>query len=292
MIKPNNTVASEKLLSFIEEEALSFVKEIDLDSTSEFQVNFEEVLIWYTEAEKIIRILANILPAPMDQPINQLRYAGHHVLKAAKKRDQTRRNCMGDPNLIEAYKHCKRAYYDSLDLYKFHMVEIFKSKACLLSGPNAKVKDEAKDLREKLLAHIDRITQARFKCNSRIAYYAEISKNLKDGLPIIHELNQRLLDAGVTDNLFAEKSMLQERIAELEGQNADLKITNDEILVEAVAAHNFKVYVIAMLALIVTGVGMVYQGYFTQKNITSKVESSVELQQINTSPEPATTDKM
>jgi hypothetical protein len=34
------------------------------------------------------------------------RYAAHHILKSNKPED-----------IIEAYKHCKRAYYDTLDLF-------------------------------------------------------------------------------------------------------------------------------------------------------------------------------
>jgi hypothetical protein len=62
--------------------------------------------IIFFETEKLIRTTANLsLEVTSQQGINQLRYAAHHILKSNKQEDT-----------IEAYKHCKRAYYDTLDL--------------------------------------------------------------------------------------------------------------------------------------------------------------------------------
>jgi hypothetical protein len=78
---------------------------IHKDSDSE--ITLEDVKVWFFETEKLIRITANLsLEVTSQQGINQLRYAAHHILKSNKQEDT-----------IEAYKHCKRAYYDTLDLF-------------------------------------------------------------------------------------------------------------------------------------------------------------------------------
>lgn len=81
--------------------------------TDEANITVDNIKDWYFETEKIIRVLANILSVPMIQAINQLRYAGHHILKAQTNKDATQ------TNLIEAFKHCKRAVYDALDFYAY-----------------------------------------------------------------------------------------------------------------------------------------------------------------------------
>ncbi|PLA73426.1 hypothetical protein CYQ88_11305, partial [Hydrogenovibrio sp. SC-1] len=105
---------SKQLIELIESQALEDIKTINVSSEKEDEIDFSTINIWYLETEKLIRILANILPSTMAQPINQLRYAGHHILKAALDgvEPQTKK-----ANLIEAYKHCKRGYYDAIDLY-------------------------------------------------------------------------------------------------------------------------------------------------------------------------------
>jgi hypothetical protein len=70
-------------------------------------ITLEDVKVWFFETEKLIRTTANLsLEVTSQQGINQLRYAAHHILKSNKQEDT-----------IEAYKHCKRAYYDTLDLF-------------------------------------------------------------------------------------------------------------------------------------------------------------------------------
>ncbi|WP_044408326.1 hypothetical protein [Thiomicrospira microaerophila] len=47
---------------------------------------------------------------------------GHHILKV-----QTDDDCK-QANLVEAYKHCIRAYYDAIDLYVYHLSETYRDK--------------------------------------------------------------------------------------------------------------------------------------------------------------------
>lgn len=118
--------ASDDLISLLEKESQANLNELDQPSINENEINIENVKTWYFETEKLIRVLGNILPSSMAQPINQLRYAGHHILKAQTD------NTAKQSNLIEAYKHCKRAYYDAIDLYVYHTSEAYRDKLAFL----------------------------------------------------------------------------------------------------------------------------------------------------------------
>lgn len=102
-----------RLIRLLEEDARADVREMDIPPEQEDHIQLSQVRNWYLETEKLIRVLANVLPSTMAQPINQLRYAGHHVLKAVTAPEQ---DASYRANVVEAFKHCKRAYYDALDL--------------------------------------------------------------------------------------------------------------------------------------------------------------------------------
>jgi len=70
------------LIKLLEAEMLEDISSIDKNPENEISITAKDVKDWYFEAEKVIRVLGNILAVPMNQAINQLRYAGHHVLKA------------------------------------------------------------------------------------------------------------------------------------------------------------------------------------------------------------------
>lgn len=74
--------AESQLISLLENEAQADLSSLDLPSLNEAEIKLQHVRTWYFETEKLIRVLGNILPSSMAQPINQLRYAGHHILKA------------------------------------------------------------------------------------------------------------------------------------------------------------------------------------------------------------------
>lgn len=83
---PNeDTGSSEYLIQLLEKEARRDVREIDVAPEHEGQIDLPQVRVWYIETEKLIRVLANVLPSTMVQPINQLRYAGHHSLTKTLK---------------------------------------------------------------------------------------------------------------------------------------------------------------------------------------------------------------
>ncbi len=91
------------LIQRLEKDAQADVRDIDVPPEQENQIQMAQVRDWYLETEKLIRVLANILPSTMSQPINQLRYAGHHILKAVTASEQ---EASYRVNVIEAFKHC------------------------------------------------------------------------------------------------------------------------------------------------------------------------------------------
>ena len=71
--------------------------------------DYEEIKQCFDRAEsyaKEIEVLQEDIAFPA---INQLRYAGHHLLKALVAESPARR----DDNLLDARKHCQRSMYDA-----------------------------------------------------------------------------------------------------------------------------------------------------------------------------------
>jgi len=62
----------------------SDIREIDIPSEKENEIDVTRVNEWYTETEKLIRVIGNQFTVPMSQAINQLRYAGHHILRSSQ----------------------------------------------------------------------------------------------------------------------------------------------------------------------------------------------------------------
>lgn len=74
---------------------------------------FAEVKAKFTEAERILKIVEQLHNQGMVVPaINELRYAGFHILKALTATEQDGQN----EQLGRAAKHCKRAYYDAVEV--------------------------------------------------------------------------------------------------------------------------------------------------------------------------------
>ncbi len=189
-------------------------QKIDISAEKEVLITIEDIYEWYTEAEKLIRVLANILSVPMQQAINQLRYAGHHIVKS---------QCSGvseeerQQNLIESYKHCKRAVYDALDFYVYKLNEYYR---CLL--PLLK-KQEAIKIEGILSNYIVQINQCRMECGTRIEYYSGIQNSLIDGLKLVEQLNEIQRESDVTSQLFQEKSQLCREISTLRNNVNELQ---------------------------------------------------------------------
>ncbi|MBC8386229.1 MAG: hypothetical protein H8E09_00135 [Gammaproteobacteria bacterium] len=145
-----------ELISLLEKEMQEDIASIDIPADEENNITIGNIKEWYFEAEKVTRVLGNILSVPMNQAVNQLRYAGHHILKAQTDKKAAK------PNLIEAFKHCKRAVYDALDFYVYTLNERYRILMPYLDSQNA-IK-----LERVLHEHIKEIHIARSENGNRI----------------------------------------------------------------------------------------------------------------------------
>ena len=68
----------------------------------------DEVRSWYDKAEGELKRYERITLTNLAPAINQLRYAGHHLLKAADEKDEQLR----DLNVLAAKRHSERALWD------------------------------------------------------------------------------------------------------------------------------------------------------------------------------------
>jgi hypothetical protein len=209
--------SNSELISLLEREMLDDLSAIDLAADDEFQVTEEVIHVWYTETEKVVRVLANLFAEPAFQPINQLRYAGHHILKAQINEHEK------VPNLLEAYKHCKRALFDAFDYYIYRLTESYKEVLPYFSA------DQAEDIQNRLKVHVLRINGCRGRALTRIEYYSEVYDTFIDGLNIVEDLNQ-----------LQQRNDLRAR---MDGKRQELEQNNRQLRksVDALTAENNRV---------------------------------------------------
>ena len=211
-------LSSSKLIKLLQEEMLDDVKKINVATEDEDKIDFLLVYTWYIETEKIIRVIGNLFTVPLSQAINQLRYAGHHVLKASI--DNNSSNSNSKQNLIEAYKHCKRAYYDAFDFYVYKLSEDYRVLLPYLDTQSAS------KLERILREHLQEIQEGRLKSKERIEYYSGIQKTVIKGLEIIESLNELQRETGISRKLYIGKQSLLEANASLEKKLDILQVEN------------------------------------------------------------------
>jgi len=242
-------VQPSELLQCMEQEALFDLQAIDVPPEHEAALHIGNVQQWYFETEKLIRVLANTLPSTMSQPINQLRYAGHHVLKATAELDDAEAK---QANLIEAFKHCKRAYYDALDLYIYHMAEAHRDKLAFLPD-----KAQSRELAEKLSVFLNEINQARLDSLKRIEYYADVQQKLLGGLNLVSQINEALAASGINSEILQDRKVLAK-------QNLELKEQLNHRLAAGEKKFNRWMLGITLAIVFSTFLGLIFQNFGTQ----------------------------
>lgn len=257
----SNTIGNDALLDLLKADSKLDISNIDVLPDQEDQITIEVVNEWYVVTEKLIRVLANVLPSTMAQPINQLRYAGHHVLKfctATSEQEEYKKS-----NLIEAFKHCKRAYYDALDLYVFHLVAVFRDKLAFLP------ESEANNLSGSLKQHLDKVNEARECASARVDYYSEVFKLMPEGLSLINQLNETMSRLGVTGDVLRERAVLAQ-------ENNNLKVQIEQKLKEGEQKFNRFAVLLTVAIVAATFFGLVFQGvataFFTEATINFHVK--------------------
>lgn len=239
--------SNSELIDLLEKEAAADLNDIDFPAEKESEIKLADVQVWYFETEKLIRVLANTLPSSMAQPINQLRYAGHHILKP-QIQDQSEQI---HSNTIEAYKHCKRAYFDALDLYVYHLSETYRDKLVLLPA------EESSNLANLIALHLEKIQNARFDSPSRIDYYNSVRVELVNGLQLINQVNEAIEKAGFTQAMLVDRAMLLD-------ENNKLNTQIEDQLKKGEKKFNIWMLVITAVIVIATFIGLIFQGAGTQ----------------------------
>ncbi|MDR3089545.1 MAG: hypothetical protein LBU39_06985 [Desulfobulbaceae bacterium] len=219
MSDKDKTLSNNDLIFLLEKEMQQDIAEIDVLPEDESDITMEAVQKWYLMSETIIRVIANILKEPLNPAINQLRYAGHHILKASLTDLEGKRRS----NLIEAFKHCKRSTYDALDFYVYKLNDIYRVLIPYLP------KEKTKDAERALEKHLREIMVARFSKAKRIEYYQEIMNGLISGLEQIEKINAIQRECGLSDKIIKEKKGLLDDIESLKGDNQTLKEHNEAL---------------------------------------------------------------
>jgi len=247
------------LIRQLEEEMLSTLKGLEVAET---EIKVRDVYDWYLETEKILRIVANItLNNSSKQAVNQLRYAGHHLLK----REIAEKDTEKQANLVEAYKHCQRAYYDTLDLYVLDLSHTFAVKLNILPNSEEKTK-----IRKEIYIFIKEIPEARLKYKIRREYYSFIKEGLVKGLQLLHEVN--LLIDSKTE--FSKKILTSKEVLIGENQKLEENIKNFELEHESKLAK--LLYWLGWTIPVFTAASMLFQGALTTPVVN--IEHSIKPQ--------------
>ena len=207
-------LSDSELIKLLEKEMSGDVNDFDIPPAEEHLIDIQNVCDWYLSAEKLIRVLGNTFSSPTVQSINQLRYAGHHILKAQISKDDYQ------SNLVEAFKHCKRAVYDAYDFYIYQLNEYYRSLMPYLTS------DRALELERLIRDLIIEITECRDQSKTRINYYSGVQKTFIKGIEIIQELNTMQREAGISDSILISRRQLAMENSRLEKERIDLVAEN------------------------------------------------------------------
>lgn len=206
-------------------------------------VDLQIVYDVFLETEKLIRVIANtVQDQSSHQAINQLRYAGHHILKHSL--DSTNKD-----NLIEAYKHCVRAHYDILDYYVLKLGHFFKNRLLLIENS-----DKKEMLRTSIDKSLKRIQQSRFDSQNRSDYYQQIHQFLIEDLRLIDEINS--LSSQYGESILQDKNVLIMENNKLK-DNLDRKLEERS---DKMDKHNIR---LAAVIAVATMLGLLFQGACT-----------------------------
>ena len=89
-------------------------------AADDFIARLREIHDLYDEADRSVREVTEFADEVMIPPVNELRYAGHHVLQAVAAKTDDRRT----EHVQKAHRHCERALYDAAEIGIMEAVEI------------------------------------------------------------------------------------------------------------------------------------------------------------------------
>lgn len=227
------------------------------------KIKIEDVKDWYFEAEKLLRVVSNLTLYQTDhQILNQLRYAGHHILKFETTIDEEEKHA----NIVKAYKHCKRAYYDVLDGYVLSLSDAFKNKILYIKDPIQREKFQKK-INDNIISLIKKRSK---KDNSRHKFYKFIVETLIQGLKDL-EIIYNLVDIPQQN-----KQALIDKNTALLNREVELKETIKKLKKDDNIATRSG-FVITMAIAAATLLGLLFQGSLTNRFVKSPSQHSIEI---------------
>ena len=171
------------------------------------------------------------------------------MLKAVTAEEQSAEYAV---NVANAFKHCKRAYYDAIDLYIYHMAEAHRDKLAFLPD-----RELAQSLAYKLEVFLDKVNKSRLSSMQRIEYYAAMQADLLTGLKLITQINQAMTASGITAEIMRERQ-------ELAQANLQLKEQVEKKLAAGAARFNRWMLVVTVFIVLSTASGLIFQGAGTR----------------------------
>lgn len=247
---------SSELIRILKAEMNNDIREIDIPSDREDEIDITRVNEWYVETEKLIRVIGNLFTVPLSQAINQLRYAGHHILRCNLTDDEKAKK----QNIIEAFKHCKRAYYDALDFYIYKLAEDYRVLLPFLDG------EKTSKIERIIREHLQNIKSCRFESERRIEYYKGVQDTLVRGLEIIEQLNEIQRESGISKKLYTGKAALLNENATLRNHLIALKGEN-ALLNGKIEGRSYATAVAATLVIgLATVGGLTINAFLTDKH--------------------------
>ena len=154
--------------------------------------NFQEILNLYGTAETFIKeveLCASDIAFPA---INQLRYAGHHLLKGLASKDQQ----TYDDELDNARDHCHRAMYESSEAGISYLLELLKTfEADYKNVPVIETMPDYINIRKSAALTIKKLSEGRLNRPSteeQVCAYMEMFRDLKDGVDTLEASRSEL----------------------------------------------------------------------------------------------------
>ncbi|EIC23685.1 hypothetical protein [Thiorhodovibrio frisius] len=251
---------------------LASIADINIAPGEEPNIDLKVVKDWYFATENLARVVSNTLQSIVPQTMNQLRYAGHHILKATTCSQSNKTEIQS--NLIEAYKHCKRGYFDALDLFVYETNRIFQSRVADIDDPEKKQR-----IIQDLLDIIQNINAQRLSAETRIEYYSFLQEELVKAQTLFAEMNALTLPRVTALEMDLADALEDRERIETERNNyeSENKKLVDKINRARAKTSNYLIVGLAtVVATLALAIATLYQGYFTSKNIVAESSHTIK----------------
>ena len=177
-------------------------------------------------------------------------------------------------NLIEAYKHCKRGYFDALDLFVYETNRIFQGR--VISIEDTQIKERLVD---ELLSLINSINEQRLSSKTRVEYYRFLQDELVKAQSIFAEINRltlpqvKALELDLADAL-EEKGLAVTERNQYEAENK--KLIDDIKHARAKTTNYLLLGGATTLATLLLAAATLFQGHFTTQQIVSESKHTLQ----------------